>query len=360
LKQAKVDGISALANSVFTKIRPHLKDFTSSATDRADLTVEAVDRLITQYQAAVAELRLMTQACEQAVTRIARFLQIPTPKTSTIPGAVLTLLAMLDRAQNPLASLLGEVEGKYQTTVNAIHVFANRLRGVADYHADNATLNLSAQELTVHTLDLLHDIQDRIETSERQIALLEGNVADFRQSLESHDVQMHKFLKEEDVDLRQFSIRELIERTNKLCEQITHPNASDDFLHVRDITALFSSIFTDFGLSEKSDPRRFIPDICERIVLMLNSLNALHPFRVILNEVWTMVDRNADSMKAGTVAYERLGVKISELNQRLKEISPVKVETIVLTTLQKFTTLVSGLFAAIASEREAFVTRETV
>jgi hypothetical protein len=296
----------------------------------------------------------------QTVERIPRFLELASPQTSNLYSAVLSLLDTLENTQNPLAPILGEIEGKYRQTITSIHILANRLRGVVSCDIEGTTAMLSAQELTSHTLQLLEAIQDKFEDTEKRTVAMQNQIDQMRRAIESMDLKMHKFLNQEDINLGEIPLKDLLQRTKRFCDQITHPSgASREFMPVNDVNSMFSAVFPIVPISSTSDPRRYIPEICAGLLSLHNSVMALKPFSVDLGEIWTIVDTKSDASKPNSASYNAIRQKTLDLHQCLKRISPTKVNSLVFVVMQKFTTLLSTFFSAIAdTHAEAFVTRE--
>jgi hypothetical protein len=360
LKQAKTAALDEFSQSLLTKIVPLLKDSDFSTTDRADCTIEAANRLLAQYSEAVDELSTAKNACMQTVERIPRFLELASPQTSNLYSAVLSLLDTLENIQNPLAPVLGEIEGKYRLTINSIHILGNRLRGVVSCDIEGTTAMLSAQELTSHTLQVLDAIHDKFKDTEKHTVAMQNQIDQMRKEIESLDLKMHKFLNQEDINLREIPLKDLLQRTKRFCDQITHLSASREFMPVHDVNSMFSAVFPIVPISSTSDPRRYIPEICAGMLSLHNSVMALKPFSVNLGEMWTIVDTKSDASNPNSASYNSIRQKTYDLHQCLKRISPTKVNSLVFGVMQKFTTLLSTFFAAIAdTHTEAFVTRET-
>jgi hypothetical protein len=185
-------------------------------------------------------------------------------------------------------------------------------------------------------------------------------IGDMRTSLESMDLKMHKFLNQEDVNLGEIPLKTLLQRTKRFCDQITQPSASHEFIPARDVNSMFAAVFPIVPVSSTSDPRRYIPEICAGMLSLHNSVMALKPFSVNLGEIWTIVDTKTDASKPNSASYNFIRQKTYDLHHCLKRISPTKVNSLVFVVMQKFTTLLSTFFSAIAdTHAEAFVTRET-
>jgi hypothetical protein len=318
--------------------------------------LEATQLFVAQYEQTVGELDHALHACLEAIERVARYVNLPTPEFEIVPDGLLLLLDTLETTPNPLKPLVGALEAKYRETQTAITVLANRLLGIGSIEPDPPISDLDSTEMANHTIQLLEQIHDKFEHSQKLGIRQAGDIEDMRGALEILDLRMHKFLGLEHTDLKQVTIPQLIARTKKYCEQVTKPSASAEFMSLTDINFLFAGVFSIVQLSSSSDPRRYIPEICAAMISLHHSVMCLKPFSTILADIVQTLDGNAHPSSA---VFEAINKQVLELHGHLKTLSPVKVNSLVFSVLQKSTTLFSALInALLEKQEEAFVTRE--
>jgi hypothetical protein len=294
---------------------------------------EAVDSFVVNYKKVTAELAVATDACQQAVARIPLSLEIAAPDAATAPAAVIALLDAVEHRQNPLASVLEEVRFNHSQTMELFRALAARLNVAASEKGEDS---------------LCDAIWSKFELLGHEKSGLQTETGRVRKALELCALKLQIFLSVDEADLTQMPLQELVQRTAHLCDQLNQPISSREFIHVRDINAMFSGVFPVVPISSTSDPKRYIPEVCAGMLSLHNSVMSLKPFSTVLREMCTVVDTKADALNTNSKAFEAINQKILELQLALQGISPAKVNSLVFAVVKNFTTLLSCFFKAIS------------
>ncbi|KAK8882001.1 hypothetical protein M9Y10_044640 [Tritrichomonas musculus] len=368
INQSKIEEITQFVQSVLENIISKLNDQkeeeeikiekSDSIDDLKSKIFSEVDNFISKYNKNIESLNFYVNCLEDTKNRLANHLRVPPPNLP-IKDCMNELFHILEISGNPLKPVVSQLENDYRQALTSMDVIANRLRGIVQYETKEATANLHPDQLSNHILLLLNKTQDIFDDNKLVQSNLTDELNDYRKTLETVDLRMHKFLELEDSDLKKLSRSTLISRVLKFTDQATEPSASKNFVRIVEINEIFQKNQSIIPVEKFSDPKKYIPDFISKLIKLDKSVNELKPFSSFLDEIFNIFDCKIESFNPNMQSFDKIQSKIIEMNQFLEKVSPVQINSILFNIVQRFTTLSSVLISTLEGFKDApFVTTD--
>lgn len=316
--------------------------------DDSKSVIELLKSCMQQYKDDLDQLEKYQSLANECQERLSKHLNIDPPDLPLIQS-IQSLLLSLETIPNPLKPLVQELQVGLNEALNALHIMCNRLRGITQFEAKVDPINYQTKQLTSEIMKMLDIVHDMIEKGGKDNKGLVRDNNRMRTCLETLDMQMHKYLTYEDIDLKKIKLTELITRCGQFCSAITKPSASKNFLPISFINEQFSQVFDILTLTSKEDPKLYIPEICSCIVSLHNSVSALSPFAETLNEISGSFTGEFSAFDPSSDSYKFLRNKVFDLHRDLNELPSAKVNSIVILVLTRFISLYSSFISILSA-----------
>lgn len=332
------------------------KENPESIENSKEIILSEIDNLISKYQKNKESLDFHIDCLEDTKNRLAKHLRV-TPPNLPIKDCLLELFNILETSGNPLKPIVNQLESDYRQVLTSMDVFANRLRGIVQFEGKENTANLLPNQLSDHILQLLNKAQDIFDENKLAQNNLTNEINEYRKTLETIDLRMHKFLELEDIDLKKISRNILISRVLKFTDQVTEASASKNFVRIVEINEIFQKSQSIIPVENYSDPKKYIPSFISMLIKYNKSINELKPFSSILDEIFNIFDCKIESFNPNMQSFDKIKNKIVGMNKLLEKISPVQINPVLFNVVQRYITLCSVLSSALEGFKDAaFVT----
>ena len=103
------------------------------------------------------------------------------------------------------------------------------------------------------------------------------------------------------------------------------------------------------GLTNKENPRLYLPELCFAFNVQKESLDSIIPFNNILDELFMKFDSKFSSFKPSSDQFNCLRDCVSRLQDKLNGLAPNRVSTVVFHSLSRFISLINSFMAALAA-----------
>lgn len=366
LNKTRFDEISQFINKVLEKFNSiHdskeeqvIKENPEAIEKSKTYILSEIDDLISKNQENSKSLNFCTEVLEDTKNRLADHLKIKPPDLP-IKECLLELFDILNTSGNPLKPIVNQLEKDYRQVLTSMDVFANRLRGIVQYGAKESTTNLNPDQLSDHILLLLNKAQDIFDENKLAQTNLTNEINEYRETLETVDLQMHKFLELEDIDLKKISRNSLISRVLKFTDQVTKKSASKNFVRIVEINQIFQQNQSIIPVENFSDPKKYIPDFISLLIKYDKSVSELKPFSNILDEIFKIFDCKIESFNPNMQSFDKIKNKIIDMNKLLEKVSPVQINSVIFNVVQRYVTLCSVLSSTLEGFKDAaFITTD--
>ena len=351
LAQAKDEELNHFAENISNKFQPLIEvnnneeingTEVQKASKISDLAVEKIKKVTEMYETthkALIELR----------ERLAKFLGIPVPEGDFEFESAMNLLKELESRPNPLKEPLDEATSLNKFLISSIEVINNRFRGVSGTNSKKPASSMTPKALVNTTIKMLEHFQDSHEKALNDIQVYKQKSQLLRVALENTDLKSHKFLGYEDINLKELTDDELIERVDKYISDITKEQASDKYIAKADIDPLFKDVYDLVPVTTRSDPMKYIPEVNNAFISLNNSIMTLKPFASILNEIFATFDCKFNSFLPGSPAMQTLRQQLMQLHTSLSNVVPAKTNSLVFLVLSRFIALLSSFLSALTA-----------
>lgn len=366
LKKQRIDDLNKCLNEILEKVEVGIKNKKEIPAElehnnRIDYVKSIIFSYITEIlsnrDSLIAEKNSYHECLVKAKEKLVNHLKIDPPDLS-LCESILFMIDKIQNTTNPLQPIVAKLETDYHSTITTLDIVANRLRGIVQYDKKDLTSNMDKNELQTHIMKLLHQVQDMFDQSHSIRSSLTSEKNLYRKTLETIDLHMHQYLDLQNFDLKQLDQNSLTSRVIEFTDEITKPFASKNYMKIADVNQLFQTQ-SIFPIQNSSDPKQYVPEIISVLLKYVKSIEELKPFSQILDETFKIFDCKIESFNPNTKSFQDIKSKIIEMNSKLDDVSPVKINSVVFNMLQRFISLLSALIASLESYKDAaFITTD--
>lgn len=189
--------------------------------------------------------------------------------------------------------------------------------------------------------DYLSSMKKKFKTASAESSRLRGEIIDIVDKLQN-------FLNAPSVIPK--DMEKVVQLADDLIKKLL---AQRNDMKLSDITKMFEPVFQYMQNSNQTDPFTFIPDFVSEFEIVASSVQALKPFALILNNIFTNFDCQYSSFDPKSQAYNYLKGQVAQLHQTLNSMSAAKTHNLIFLVLSRFVTFVSSISSAIAMAYEA-------
>jgi hypothetical protein len=215
---------------------------------------------------------------------------------------------------------------------------------------------LSEQQCKARCFELIGILHDKIEHLVKVIETQGDEIWAMRSALDLLDVKMRKYFQMETTDLKKLPTDEIISRTQTVCDLLTGPGSSKEFIRIKALNEMVQGVLPD---CPKEDPYTYIPIMCSEMMLQASSVNSLRPFIDLLDKVFGVYNGDVERLKPCSRSFGQIEEMIIEMQVLLKSIRPVNINPIVFSMLQKTSVFMAAVINAVSRlKEEAFVTQD--
>ena len=310
-------------------------------TKITDLAMERMNNDLNQYKKT---MKILIEVRD----RLAKYLDV-NPPVCEMDEAALKLIEQLEIRPDPLKEPLDQANNLNKFLLSSIEIINNRFRGVSNTNESKPTSSMTPKALVNTTIKMLEHFQDLYEKVVDQLESAKQEKQKLRAGLENVDLKSHKFLGYDDINLKDLSIDQLVERTDSFISEITKEQASSKYLAKADIDSLFKDVYDLVPVTTRSDPLKYIPEVNNAFISLNNSIMALKPFATTLNEIFASFDCKLHSFLPGSAPCKILRQQIMQLHASLSAVIPSKTNSLVFLVLSRFIALLSSFLSALTA-----------
>ncbi|EAY01716.1 hypothetical protein TVAG_317050 [Trichomonas vaginalis G3] len=345
LSKLKEEELNHFAENISTKFK-HLVDINNPKGTPVQQAVQITDLALVEIEKDKKEKENANELLKDVIRRVSQFLKVEINNSQE--DVIKNIIEAFDKWENPLKKPLFESETQNKFLITSIEVINNRFRGVSSAE-EKKTQKMSPQNLVNQTIKMLEKFQDDVEKRITDLTVLQQKRQDFRICLEKVDHLAHKFIGLEDIDLSTLRDEELCDRCVTFVDKITSNQANPQFLSANELNEMFTSVYDLVPVTTRSDPRKYIPEVCAAFISLNNTIIALKPFASILNEIFTTFDCKFSSYIPGSEPAKNLRNQIMRLHSALSQIQPSKINSFVFLIVSRFITLLSSFLSALTA-----------